>query len=301
MKSLIAKYLKQRLDDSEDRKFRDWLSSDSSNRQQVEEFELIWRESRHLRPDYKPATQEAWQHFVAEISTVNSGPSLRWISGIAASLVLIGFLALFYLGNDVTKFVAREDIRSALELPDGSRVWLNRGSELRFKDEKNGRSIMLIGEGYFEVVPNADKPFTIQTGNLITKVLGTSFNVNASSKTSIEVVVASGQVLVLHKSDSISLEPGEKGSFDLKTQALTAGTNVDLNFDAWRTGILVFEDAPMLEVVQVLEDHFGVRLTVKASSEAKLNGLFDNQSLQEILEIIAISTDVEIAREDDGK
>src|SRR5690606_9914983 len=88
------------------------------------------------------------------------------------------------------------NLAKEVELPDGSVVWLNKGAKLSYlKGFKNfyDREVNLSGEAFFDVKPNAEKPFIIETANTATRVLGTSFNVKTNGE-NVAVSVFSGKV-----------------------------------------------------------------------------------------------------------
>lgn len=300
MNVLISKYLRDKLSDSEKVEFNEWLSKDPHNQHSLDEAQLIWDQSYKLRKIYVPDTELAWYQLSNEISkgaSIRSWSRYGWVGGFAASVLLIGMLFTLLKDQSTVHYAALTEVKSPIELPDGSIIWINQNSELSFEEDEMSRRATLQGEAYFEVVSNPNKPFIIQTGKLSTQVIGTSFNIDASEYGSIDVVVSTGKVLVFNEKDSVFLDPGEVGAYDLNTNTLIESHNTNQNFDAWKTGILIFEDTPIHEVVQILEAHFDSKLVLSNSADdVKLNGSFDNQSLDEILSVIELTTDVHIKK-----
>ena len=108
-------------------------------------------------------------------------------------------------------------------------------------------------------------------------------------------MVLSGKVLLFNnRKDSVFLTEGEIGSFDLSSKNLTEEQNIDPNFLAWKTGILIFDDTPMEQVIGVLTEHFDVNLEWDESTTSRLTATFDNQPLEEIISLIILSTEAEI-------
>ncbi len=298
MKELIARFLKNELSDAEKEELNTWLSQDPAHRQQLMEIQQLWTQSAPLRPQYLPETAQAWELLLSQISKgENENLTWRWVLGMAASLLLVGIVVFLWVRNPAGKYTAQTDVRTPMELPDGSTVWLNKGSTLSYQEKPSSRDVVLTGEAYFEVVANPNQPFTILTDELSTQVVGTAFNVDASGDSFTDVVVSSGKVLVFDNQDSVLLLPGLLGHYDQKTGKLSQSRNEDLNFDSWRTGMLVFEDASIDAVISDLESYFDVALILEESADARLNATFDNQSLETILELIALSTDVQISKQ----
>ena len=153
-------------------------------------------------------------------------------------------------------------------LEDGTTVHLNSGSKLTCPQKfiGNTRRITLSGEAFFEVARNVKKPFIIESGKIITTVLGTSFNVQAYPNEDIKVTVATGKVKVvsLNKSDkqsgSVFLEPGQQAVYSLK-QAHLIQQQVSVNqFIDWQNNTLYFEYETLASVFKKLERVYGVHI-----------------------------------------
>ena len=155
---------------------------------------------------------------------------------IAASVLLvITFGVIFVLQqvgktqNLITKTTTRGQ-KSTITLTDGSQVRLNSESSLIYPErfEENVRSIQLVGEAFFDVARDENRPFIIKSGEVTTTVLGTSFNVSAFPDEDIEVTVATGKVKVSPSLESNSpFEGGSEGlagqQGDVKSQILLPG------------------------------------------------------------------------------
>ena len=297
----IGQYLRGELAEFEEREFLTWLSKKPENQYYFEETKMIWEQAEKTREPFSPDVEGAWEYFLNRIEDPPSQklyPLLyKTLAGIAASLlIMISVIYLIINKEAQIKYTAHGDRKFDIELPDGSVVWLNRNSEITFEESESSRQVLLVGEAYFEVNPDHERPFTINTDELTTKVIGTSFNVDAKKEKSIDVTVLSGKVALFNnRKDSVFLTEGEVGSFYLSSGTLTEKLNADLNFLAWKTGILTFDDTPMEQVIGVLEKHFDVNLEWDESNISRLTASFDNQSLEEIISLIVLGTDVEIS------
>ncbi|MEQ6118737.1 FecR domain-containing protein [Reichenbachiella sp. MALMAid0571] len=232
----------------------------------------------------------------------------------AVVAVLLGFAALFYVVENqktedlvsTTYMVSKQTKygeKKTFRLPDGTEVKLNYGSKLLFPSEFEGetREVSLIGEAFFEVNPNPDKPFIITTNNVQTMVLGTSFNINAySDEDEIKVMVATGKVRVQNGLDSNKLEdvvllPDEMVSLH-KVTGRVVKEKCDLSEHlAWKDGKIVFRRASFDEVVNRLEKWYGVTIQIDEDIQikGKFNGAFDNQSLENVLRGFSFSNLIE--------
>lgn len=150
-----------------------------------------------------------------------------------------------------------------LRLPDGTEVWLNAASSIRFpiSFSKNERKVELTGEAYFEVAQDASAPFKV-TVNKETEilVLGTSFNVNAyTDERNITTTLLSGKVKVTAGAAGVQLSPGQ--------QAVSTGAGLEVSRDvdvdkvvAWKNGLFNFQDASLAEVMRQLSRWYNIEI-----------------------------------------
>lgn len=180
-------------------------------------------------------------------------------------------------------------------LPDGSRVWLNRGSKLQWLSD---RSVKLEGEGFFQVVKNPQKTFRIEAGATQVAVLGTSFSVKESIDHSIEVRVATGKVSLSHGEEALILTPGEQGNFEATAKALEESTFEDYQFKAWSENAeLIFEGTSLDKVAHALSGFLNkeVRLADPALAGCnKITGAFKEKSLAVVNDILQYSGDLQL-------
>ena len=296
----IGQYLRRELTQAEEREFLSWLSEKPGNERHFEETKMIWEQARKIQRSFSPDVNEAWEHFLDKVGPAGHKSfyplAYKWIVGIAASLLLMASVAYLIISKGPpVRYAADDDRKFDIELPDGSIIWLNRNSEITFNENKSSRNVALTGEAYFEINPDSERPFTINTNELTTLVAGTSFNIDATGKRLINVTVLSGKVLLFNnEKDSVYLTKGEVGSFDLSSKSLAGKFNTDPNFLSWKTGILTFDDTPMQRVIDLLEKHFDVSLEWDEANLSRLTATFDNQSLEEVISLITLTTDVEI-------
>lgn len=181
-------------------------------------------------------------------------------------------------------------------LSDGSKVKLNVESKISYLHpfDKNQRVVQLEGEAFFEITPDEDRPFIVKTGNLETKVLGTSFNIKAyPDEGNIMVAVKTGLVSVENtnyklpnkQNKSIVLSPMEMATYSEETNQTTVSDYDSLKVLAWQDGTLYFDNATMEKFVKDVEKWYGVDIIIKRKKPILkgITGTFKNQSLEEIL------------------
>ena len=140
-----------------------------------------------------------------------------------------------------------------LQLADGSKVWLNAASSLKYPTAFTGkeRTVELTGEGYFEVAHNAAMPFRVKASEVNVQVLGTHFNINSyEDEQLIRATLIEGEVNVSNKEKAIKLSPGQQAAFD-NAGELTLNKNVDTDeIIAWKQGYIHFENADLKTILR---------------------------------------------------
>lgn len=238
-----------------------------------------------------------------------------WIK-IAASVILImGAAIMTYLS--VPQFQDKEEIvwqikkteeaqRKAITLGDGTFIYLNAESSIEYPQEfaADKRTIRLAGEAYFDVAEDPDRPFEIKTEDLLTTVLGTKFNIRSYAGEEIaEVAVASGKVSVqkigsnkqMASKKSTILLPKEKVVYSKNSQQ-TKKSNFDyMEVFAWKDKIIYFKNADIEEVLETLEQWYGVTFIRKRkiNQDRDYTGNFRNKSLEVVLDGLSYVFDFE--------
>jgi transmembrane sensor len=213
---------------------------------------------------------------------------------LAASFVLIfafGY-GVYHLTNPVEPAATwilkttSASMRSTVTLTDGSVIRLNEKSSLKFPENfgPEERQVFLQGEAFFDIKPDAKRPFTVFSGENKVTVLGTSFNIHTNGKT--EVTVATGKVRVqspLHH-EEVDLERGQ--------QALIAEDGVSIRevnpafFLGWMHRKLEFQNEPVVNVFAILERAYGVSFELSRSNKSSkclITGTYEGERIETIL------------------
>ena len=140
-------------------------------------------------------------------------------------------------------------------LGDGTKVWINSGSELEFPNRFCGdiREVKVKGEAYFEVKRNPEKPFVVDIGGMQVNVLGTTFGIRAyADEREIRTTLVSGRVNVSAGKQVYELKPSEQAVFDKQTEAVkVAAVDTEL-FVGWKDGRLVFDNCSLERILKDL-------------------------------------------------
>lgn len=185
--------------------------------------------------------------------------------------------------------------KSVVTLSDGTKVKLNAGAKFEFPDSfayTNERRVYLSGEAFFEVARDTLKPFIIQSDRVVTTVLGTSFNLlEENGDVSVAVLTGKVKVSANEESTAIFLRPGEEAKYNYKSNDITKH-DIDVESVAcWKDDIIYFHQSDFREVVEKLENWYGVELVIERKIHGKFSGRFKSKSLKEVLQGLSYTTD----------
>lgn len=182
-------------------------------------------------------------------------------------------------------------------LADGTRVWLNADSKLKYPESfmtgKNREVELVYGEAYFEVSPankHNGSHFLVKTDQQVINVIGTEFNIRAYAKErTISTTLVKGIVNVSIGTSKQTLMPAQQANFDKERTTLTKESVDIYDIIAWKDGIFSFTDKPLDEIATVLERWYNVKIIIENDSMKKIrfSGVFSkDQDLNSILNII---------------
>jgi len=313
---LITRYLTGEVSPDEIVKLQKWLGASKDNLLYFQQVKNIWDNSEHYtcekiidvdkafnminkRVIFKSSATNFW-HYWKKIAAVLLIPL------ILGNLIYFSFRSSNYstaqepVYNEIFAFFGT---RSALKLSDGTSVWLNSGSSIKYPDRfvGNNRTVFLKGEAYFEVESDLKKPFIVETSSLSVKATGTKFNVSGYTSTEeAEVTLVSGKVEVSLTDDkknikSTTLDINQHFSFN-KINRTTSISNVDTyKYIAWKDGKLVFRNEPLSNVVKKIGQVYNIDIEIKGEEIQNycFRATFQDESLTEILKLLKISSPID--------
>jgi transmembrane sensor len=160
-------------------------------------------------------------------------------------------------------------------LPDGSHVWLNAASSMRYPTAFNGsrREVEIQGQGYFEILPNAQQPFFVKVNNMEVQVLGTRFDVMAyADEKSINTTLIEGLVKVKQGEHEQRLRPGQQAVLDPATgNMVVRPADVD-QVIAWKTGFFEFDNASLADILRQLSRWYDIDVSNNQTGNERLFG-----------------------------
>lgn len=284
--------------------WENWIKVNPELAQEVKQSRELLRSMKFK--EYKPTSDlisKSWDKVQNLTMEKERKVNLNVLLKIAA--VIIFFISSFFIAkyvidigepksinkNQIALIEKRTEkgIKLTVQLSDGSKIKLNSDSKLIYPAvfATDKREVQLIGEGYFEIAHEQDRPFVVKSGNLVTTVLGTKFSINAFNKNNIRVALVSGSVKVeeldinskVKDQNTLNLEPGFKAVFEnnnLKKRKIN-----DLIDLGWKDDIITFNNDNIDEIITKLENWYGVEFMLK--DKQKIDKLFKGIYKQEIL------------------
>jgi ferric-dicitrate binding protein FerR (iron transport regulator) len=315
---ILARYFSGEADSDTLEKLNKWLDESPDHRKQFELLKSVWLERspepKSVNTPNREALERIWQKGTQQNGKGKGFFSFNIITHfpqIAAALLVvitIPFVVHWINAHKQTeeakpahRFITKENPatqRSRFLLPDGSMVWLNCQSSLRYPENFSSaeRHIELTGEAFFEVKEDTLRPFVVTSGNISTTALGTSFNVAAyPEKAIIEVSLITGKVRIDDRqhNELAVLDPGLGISYNKGNSKITRRKINSDDVLAWKSGVLVFDGDDYEEFVRKIKQWYGVEVTTigNVPGNWRIRGRFDNAYLTSILEVISFNKD----------
>ncbi len=336
---LIGKYLSGELSAGEEGELMAWVEASAQNREVFEETIQLWSLTETSpEPEFPVNLSKAW---TALDSRIESGEatlvvepvvstakpvlqvlpqpkvrSLNWAWSAAAAVAVLVVAAWWVFMRDTTPetlaFSTPDNESRSISLPDQSKIVLNENSTLSYTFDGETRKVVLSGEAFFDVEKDAKHPFVIETGEVQTRVLGTSFNIRAyPDEGKVKVSVKTGRVEVRKvektpqkETPVLVLLPGNTGVYANEGAILEKAQDVATeDVDAWQQGTLVFSSGVTLsEVIPAVEKFYNIKIKAdQAILNVTISGarFSRDMNVQDALNLITVPIDREFTVEGD--
>jgi transmembrane sensor len=316
---IIIDYLNGNIDQASFKTLKEWCMESDDNRHYIKEKFELWFLTGCEDAAERTKANSAFDRFCDRVSetkkTNHRSITIRWIE-IAAAVILILLLPMAgywlggkhsYVNSDVTVKTALGS-RSELTLPDGTKVWLNSGSQITYSSSfgvKN-RQLALTGEGFFDVTHNEDLPFEIVNKDFTLKVVGTKFDFkNYPTDKTATVDLMRGKVYIENsdRSQQLYLTPSQRMTLDKNTGQMKK-VKIDISDTSdWTQGEIFFDEEKLSDIATELERCYNIKIVVEPNvRDIRFYGNFNtaNSSLDEILHMISI-TELVKYKYDNGK
>jgi len=303
IKQLIREFVNGNLAEEEEKRLLFWINKSEKNREYFRSIQNNIYTEIIDSPDKK--LELKWQNLLNRVETKNrpAKTSVFRIATVAAAFLAGIFLTfLFFQFNTDNSNVVVQNItvpfgaKTNIVLPDGSKVWLNSGSNFSYPSEfGDNRPVTLTGEAFFEVEKDS-KPFIVSTEYGDVMVKGTSFNVKAFKDENFETTLISGIVTVTEKNTNktVTLSPGQQASiFNSHINVLNVDTEY---YTSWKNGKLIFNEEYLPKAVKRLERWYNV--TIQLDNDPRLSkiwysGTLEMESFSEVLELLKVTAPID--------
>ncbi len=324
VQELIVKYLAGEAGTDDIRMIENWRKENRDNEKQFLEYKKTWDLAE--KSSYEPGKvltgidlDHEWIILKNRIDNAEEAKTTilhpaqkisflqqNWLRVAATvALVAISVIAINYLTRGTHYYAEEPGLE--VNLPDGSLVTLNADSRITLSKSFNekGRVVSLKGEAFFEVSPNAEKPFTVRLRKSEVTVLGTAFNIRAlNDEELIEVVVHSGKVRFSSPNGNwIHLVAGQKGLFSKDSGGFNKFENMDINYLSWKTREIIFPDDELHFIIRTLNRIYDAQIVIESQRVefCRVSVRFKDQSLDSILRVLESTLDISIEKTDDKK
>jgi ferric-dicitrate binding protein FerR (iron transport regulator) len=324
----IKKYLEGKTSTGESEETREWLADEKNEAESRRILGEVWANSRIGLQGDKPDFDQMLNQIHHRInnnsrqdnkSRIMPNRILATFSRIAAVLIIPLLLVSVYLylnpGNyfssshqhqSVREISTKPGTRTKVELADGTIVWLNDGTTLRYPESFEGktREVYLDGEAYFEVKSNPKRPFVVENPMMTTVVTGTHFNLNAySADNYFEATLLEGKINLRKQNQNVEMKPGEQIQYNTHTEKIVRKTVVPEDAAAWVDGKLIFNDERLEIVIKKLSRWYNVDIILADPELAgyPLKGTIHDEKLDQTLKLISLALPVktELRKESD--
>ena len=314
----IKGYLEGKTTESDSFQIREWLKNPENDVELRQILGEIWANSeirlKGRAPDFNQMLDQVHHQINnQQIHQLNpmalSAKLYQAFSKIAAVLIIPLLLLSVYFyfnstnssnqlaSNTFREIYTKPGTRTQIDLPDGTRVWLNDGTTFRYPERFTGskREVFVDGEAYFEVKSNPKNPFVVNNPMMNTVVTGTHFNLNAySSDNYFEATLLEGKIHLENENKKLVLKPGEQVQFDSKLEKIVQKTVDPQDAAGWVDGKLIFKDERLGTAIKKLARWYNVEIIL---SDPEINNYLmtatiQDEKLDQSLKLIALALPV---------
>ena len=313
IESLLERYVKGETTGAENELIERWLEENGDSNSPFHQLDQD-QKTQWLTSVFNDLQKEIHPHGPQVVVLPQRKIYWRKLAAIAAMVTILfsAYLEWPALQNIIhpaalTVLTVPAHQKKQIILADGSKVWVNAGSELRYPKEFKGklREVYLSGEAYFDIHHDTAKPFIIHTGKLLTTVLGTAFNIKEDKTLhTIVVTVTRGKVGVTNEGHQLGIiTPNQQISFNsVNEKAIQTAVNAQ-EVIAWQGKELYFDDITFADAAVQLQKRFHVKIAF--SNDRLKNCQFSGTALtgaklEDILKVICAFNKATYQTKEDG-
>jgi len=323
-KETFIKYLEGNCTDVEFEQFLLWIKEESQKDSAKDFVRDFWE---GYEPEARPVERIKYTRLLdkihhqininrtsnqLEVPQKSTTKRLITILTRAAAILLLPVLALLFYTNLSDKKTIADNLNDLeveapagsqlhFNLGDGTEVWLNHGSKLKypFRFNRKTREVFLTGEAFFKVAHDTEVPFIVETKSLEVKATGTSFNVSAyPTDDNVQTTLIEGKVVVSEKESKHEVKamlPGEFLKFDLQKKVYETESGNTEKYTSWKDGRLVFKNEKVSDVAKKLARWYNVEVEIvnEKVNEFTFTATFMEETLPQVLDLLTLATPVD--------
>jgi transmembrane sensor len=303
----LVRFLNRETSEKENSEILHWVSASEENRSEFRNAHQAFHLSRVNQFQSEIDIDSAWDKLCSELPNKDKKIKLIQLDvfmKIAVSVLIIltvGFGSLWTIEHfnkrpksALVKFEAPKGEKSKIVLADGSLVWLNSNTILKY-DALNPRKVFVQGEAYFEVIKDPGNPFEVNTGSGISiQVTGTKFNLRCySSDPFIETTLDEGEVIItgVDSKKLAVLNPGQQARYNVENNQINVASVLTEIYSLWKNNELRFSDISFAELVPRIERWYGVsvKLDPRIGEKDRFTMTLKTESLRELLNMMQLT------------
>lgn len=307
---LIIKHFKGETTSGEEVRLHEWRASSEDNRLHYRQMQRVWHVSYPLFDIQEIDMAAAEKNVLDKImATRFSQDRFLWWGQKIAGVLFIPLLVLsIYLlrqnrDSSLQAYTPREvtsmpGTRTKISLPDGSEVWLNSDSHLKYATPFNTgeRTVELSGEAFFRVKADLENPFKVILDGIVVVVTGTELNVESYAGDSTRIItLVNGKASILtSKQQEIPLLPNQQFVLNNHTNNYSLHAKDAYSYTQWKDGVLAFREETLENVFKRVGRTFHVEIDIMDPSLARhlYRATFADESLEQILDLISLSAPI---------
>ncbi|HBL75017.1 MAG: hypothetical protein A2W90_07520 [Bacteroidetes bacterium GWF2_42_66] len=299
MEKKIQQYLEGELSNEEQRELLHWLQT-GNNQSVFDSVKTDWWAKNADPSDHNLAQIRLGKRIREKQQSANYFKLMQLYKYAAIALLIIGLggiltvMSLSYPETELKYTEAHTDYGqvSGMTLPDGSEVWINAGTKLRYNNQYgiSNRDIKVEGEAFFSVTKDKKTPFIVDMGSLKVEVTGTRFGVsNYNDSGTMEVVLEEGSVNIRSENNKLleQLAPEEMARFNKKEMTIEKLKVNPVHYTSWRNGTMHIFELPLEQLILKFEKRFNQKF--EADQQVKsipFTFSIEGESLSEVLHLM---------------
>ncbi len=314
---IIANILADEATPEEKQIFDVWISSNNKNQAHFNDLKKIWNQTGTLSGYDLIDINAAREKVKRKIKIQGSSKFFivhRLLKVASVIVFIMGISLLAYLlfqkeGSEClqyTESVTKNGEKIQLVLSDGTKIWVNSGSSLKYPDLFTGknRKVFLEGEAFFDVSHNRNKPFIITTSLLQVEVLGTEFNISSyPNDETIETTLVTGSIKITgidaeskFGKETYILKPNDKATFLKSNNTIVVDEVIPQYYTSWKDGKLYFNNETFENIAKKLERWYDLEIKL-TGSELRFNRytciVDEDKTIEHVLKLLDICTPIE--------